>query len=118
METNKKWISYMYLLLSISGAALPTIANIRFVNEYGPGFDIKFFLELAFNNYASQSIAFDLLVLSSAAFVWMFIEQKRLGMKYFWFIALTTFLIAIAFSAPFFLFLRERRLIEIEEENL
>ena len=28
-----------------------------------------------------------------------------------------TFLIAFAFSAPFFLFLRERRIIELEKDN-
>ncbi len=118
MNNYKYWISYLYLLISMAGAILTTISNIKFINEYGPGFDLKSFLALAFNNPASQSLSFDLLVLSSAIFIWMFIESRRLSMKYFWFIVLATFSIAIAFAAPFFLFLRERRIIELEENTL
>ncbi len=118
METKKKWISYLYFIISIAGAILPTIANLEFVKEFGPGFDLKSFIALAFINPASKSLSFDLLVLSSAIFIWMFIESRRLGMKNFWFIILTTFSIAIAFAAPFFLFLRERRLIELEGDTL
>ncbi len=118
MAIQRKWISYLYLLISLLGATLPTIANIRFVKEFGPGFNIKNFIAFAFNNPASQSVSLDLLVLSSAVFIWMFIESKRLGIKYFWVITLTTFSIAIAFAAPFFLYLRERRLIEMEEDLL
>ena len=117
MEINKHLISYLYLLISSLGAILPTIANIEFVKDYGPGFDLKCFLNLAFNNPASQSLSLDLLVVSSTIFIWMFIESKRLKIKHFWFIVLTTFSIAIAFAAPFFLFLRERRLIELEEKG-
>ena len=116
MEIKRKWISYLYLLISMVGAILPTIANIRFVKEFGPGFNIISFIAFAFDNPASQSASLDLLVLASAVFIWMFIESRRLGIKYFWFIALTTFFIAIAFAAPFFLFLRERRLIEMESD--
>ena len=115
MELNKKLISYMYLSLSIAGAILPSKANIKFVQDFGPGFDLNNFIALAFNNPASQSLAFDLLVLSSSVFIWMFVESRRLSMKHFWIITLATFSIAIAFSAPLFLFLRERRLLEINE---
>ncbi len=44
MEVKNKFISYIYILLSIAGAVLPTIANIRFVQDYGPGFDLKVFI--------------------------------------------------------------------------
>ena len=115
MELTQKWISYLYLLLSILGGILTAIANFRFVKDYGPGFDVKLFIASAFNNPASQSLSLDLLVLSSAVFIWMLIEKRRLEIKHFWFIVLTTFSIAIAFSGPFFLFLRERRLIELDK---
>ena len=48
----------------MAGAILPTIANINFAKEYGSGFDLKNFIALAFNNPASQSLSFDLLILS------------------------------------------------------
>ena len=54
-------------------------------------------------------------VLFLLSFIWMFIESRRLSMRHFWIIILATFSIAIAFSAPLFLFLRERRLLEINE---
>ncbi len=117
MEINKKLISYLYLLFSILGAILTTKSNIKFVADYGPGFDLNNFIALAFNNPASQSLSFDLLILSSTVFVWMFIEKRRLGIKHFWIVVITTFSIAIAFAAPFFLFLRERRLIELESNT-
>ncbi len=79
MERKKRWISYLYLVLSIAGAILPTIANIEFVKEFGPGFDFKSFIAFAFINPASKSLSFDLLILSSAVFIWMFIESRRLG---------------------------------------
>ena len=104
-------------MIGIAGAAFTTVSNIEFVKDYGPGFDVVKFLELATNNPASQSLSFDLLFVASAIFIWMFIESRRLSMRHFWIIILATFSIAIAFSAPLFLFLRERRLLEINEEN-
>ena len=44
-------------------------------------------------------------------------ESKKLNMKNMWVVYIGTFLIAFAFSAPFFLFLRERRIIELEKIN-
>jgi len=38
-------------------------------------------------------------------------------MKNMWVVYIGTFLIAFAFSAPYFLFLRERRIIELEKIN-
>ena len=102
-------------MIGIAGAAFTTVSNIEFVKAYGPGFDLIKFFELANNNPASQSLSFDLLFVASAIFIWMFVESRRLGMRHFWIITLATFSIAIAFSAPLFLFLRERRLLEINE---
>ncbi len=113
MKLNFNWVSYFYLLISMVGAAFTSSANYQFMRHYGPGFDITKFLNLATNNPASQSLSYDLLFVSTAVFVWMAIESRRLSMKHFWIVVLGTFTIAIAFAAPFFLFLRERRLNEI-----
>ena len=109
-----KWLKWVYLLLAILGAILPTLANIEFAKSYGPSFDIQLFIELANNNPASQSLSRDLLIGSTAVFVWIISESKRLQMKNLWVVILTTFTIAFAFSAPLFLYLRELR---IEEMN-
>ena len=116
LKNNKKALSYLYLFLSILGAILPMMANFDFAIEYGNSFDIKNFISLANANPAAQSISRDLLVGASAVFIWIVNESKKLNIKNMWIVYIGTFLIAFAFSAPFFLFLRERRIIEIEKK--
>ncbi|MBO6960810.1 MAG: DUF2834 domain-containing protein [Prochlorococcus marinus CUG1438] len=115
LKDNKQILSYLYLFISIFGAVLPMMANFEFAMEYGNSFDINKFIALANVNPAAQSVARDLLVGASAIFLWMVNESKKLNMKNMWIVYLGTFLIAFAFSAPFFLFLRERRIIELEK---
>ena len=116
LKDNKQILSYIYLFLSVIGAILPMIANFDFAMEYGNSFDIKNFISLANANPAAQSISRDLLVGATAVFIWIVNESKKLNIKNMWVVYIGTFLIAFAFSAPFFLFLRERRIIEIEKK--
>ncbi len=113
LKDNRQKLSYLYLFLSILGAILPMMANYDFAIEYGNSFDIKNFISLANANPAAQSISRDLLVGATAVFIWIVNESKKLHIKNMWVVYIGTFLIAFAFSAPFFLFLRERRIIEI-----
>ncbi len=115
---SKHLLSYVYIILAILGGVLPTLANIDFVNQYGQSFDIALFIELANSNPASESLSRDLLIGASAIMIWIFTESKRLKMKNMWIVYLTTFTIAFAFAAPLFLFLRERRMLEIEKSAL
>ena len=116
LKDNKKLLSNIYLFLSILGAILPMMANFDFAMEYGNSFDIKNFISLANANPAAQSISRDLLIGASAVFIWIVNESRKLNVKNMWIVYIGTFLIAFAFSAPFFLFLRERRIIEIENK--
>ncbi len=104
-------------MLAISGAVLPTLANIQFISDYGPTFDIKLFIDLANSNPAAQSLSRDLIISASSVTIWFFVESRRLQMKNLWIVVLSSFVIAFAFAAPFFLFLRERRLIEMSSES-
>ena len=113
LKDNKYILSYLYLLLSILGAILPMISNFNFAMEYGASFDINQFIQLANANPAAESISRDLLIGASAVFIWIVNESRKLNMKNMWIVYVGTFLIAFAFSAPFFLFLRERRIIEM-----
>ena len=115
LKDNKKKLSYLYLFLSILGAILPMMANFDFAKEYGNSFDINNFIALANANPAAQSISRDLLVGASAVFIWIVNESKKLQIKNMWIVYFGTFIIAFAFAAPFFLFLRERRIIELEK---
>ncbi len=113
-----KWLKWIYLLLAILGAVLPTMANIEFAKSYGPAFDIQLFIELANSNPASQSLSRDLFIGSTAVFIWIISESKRLEMKNLWIVILTTFTIAFAFSAPLFLYLRELRFEEMNRNKI
>ena len=116
LKDNKQILSYIYLFLAIVGAILTMMANLDFAMEYGNSFDIMNFISLANANPAAESISRDLLVGASAVFIWIVNESKKLNIKNMWGVYFGTFLIAFAFSAPFFLFLRERRIIEIENK--
>ena len=113
LKDNKYILSYLYLFLSILGAILPMISNFNFAMEYGTSFDINQFIQLANANPAAESISRDLLIGASAVFIWIVNESRKLNMKNMWIVYAGTFLIAFAFSAPFFLFLRERRILEM-----
>ena len=117
LKKNKYKLSYLYLVLAIFGAILPMISNYNFAVEYGSNFDIVKFIKLASINPAAESISRDLFIGASAVFIWIINESKKLNIKNMWIVYVGTFLIAFAFSAPFFLFLRERRLIEMSENN-
>ena len=44
MINQIKWLKWVYLLLAILGAVLPTLANIEFAKIYGHSFDIQLFI--------------------------------------------------------------------------
>ena len=110
-------LSWIYLIFAFLGAVLPTLANVDFMQQFGPAFDINLFVKLSNANPAAQSLSRDLLIAASSITVWIIIESKRLGMKYLWLVLLSSITIAFAFAAPLFLCLRERRLIEIYNLN-
>ena len=107
------WLAWIYLALAIAGGVLPWMANIAFMQEYGSAFDLKVFINLANANPAAQSLSRDLLVGAAAVTTWMIVESRRLGMRHLWLVLLSSVTVAFAFAAPFFLFLRERRLAEL-----
>ena len=117
MKLPGNWQGYLYLSFAIFGAILPTLSNIEFMKEYGAAFDIQNFVRLANINSAAQSLSRDLFIGAGAIMVWMINESRRLKIKNFWFIILTTFTIAFAFATPFFLFMREQRLLELKDNH-
>ncbi len=114
MINYRKLLCWLYLTLALLGAIFPTLSNIEFVTLYGPGFDLVRFVELANINPAAQSLSRDLIIGASSFTIWLFVESRRLEMRNLWIVILSMFLIAFACAAPLFLYLRERRLIEID----
>lgn len=107
------WLAWLYLALAVAGGVLPWLANLDYMQQYGSSFDIGLFVQLANANPAAQSLSRDLLIGASTITVWMVVESRRLRMRHLWIVLLSSVTIAFAFAAPFFLFLRERRLAEL-----
>ena len=114
---TRNLLSFVYLAFAIAGAVFPTLSNFHFAQEYGPGFDFIRFIQLANANFAAESLSRDLLIGSGAVILWIITEAKRLKIRNLWIVFLGTFLVAFAFAAPLFLFLRERRIIELQNEG-
>jgi len=110
-------LSWLYLALAIAGAILPWLANWQFIQTYGAAFDLGLFVQLANANPPAQSLSRDLLIGASAVTIWMVSEARRLRMRGLSWVLLSCVTVAFAFGAPLFLYLRERRLREMAEEN-
>lgn len=117
MASPSPWLAWLYLVLAVAGGVLPWMANLDFMKTYGASFDLSVFVDLANANPAAQSLSRDLLVGASAITVWIVVESRRLQMRHLWIVLLSSVTIAFAFAAPFFLFLRERRLAELARER-
>lgn len=107
----------LYLLLSGLGAVLPWLANLDFMQQHGSGFDLGLFISLANANPAAQSLSRDLLISSSAVTIWIVVEARRLKMRGLLATLGLCFGVAFACGAPFFLYLRERRLQELSRSG-
>ncbi len=75
------------------------------------------FIQDAQINFAGKSFGADLTVVVFAFFVFLVTESLRLNIKYWWWLIPMTFLIAVAFTFPLFLYFRQRKLEEISIKN-
>ena len=107
------WIRTVYLVLAGAGAVLPWLANLEFMQQHGSSFDLGLFVQLANANPAAASLSRDLAVAAFAVTIWMVIEARRLGIKGLGWVLLSCVTVAFAFGCPLFLYLRERRLVEL-----
>ena len=111
--SDKNPIAWFYLTLAIVGAVLTWQANLAFMQAHGKAFDLGLFVRLANANPAAQSLSRDLAVAATAFTVWMVAESRRLAMKGLPWVLLICVTIAFACGGPLFLYLRERRLMEM-----
>ncbi len=107
------WLRWVYLALAIAGAILPWLANLDYMREYGPSFDLVQFIQLANANAAAASLSRDLAIGATAVLIWIIHESRRLQMRGLPWVILACLTLAFACGAPLFLYLRERRLAEL-----
>ena len=97
---------YIFLIISIIGICYTWFYNIQYFMTYEEASLVHFF-ELAQSNFAGKSFGADLTVVVLTFFVWFIPDARKLKVKAWWVIIPLTFLIAVAFSFPFYLYLRE-----------
>lgn len=95
-----------YLFLAVVGLVGTWWFNLRFGAEGGG----QGYLQGWFANAASASAAVDVIVTAVVACVFYVVEGRRLGMRRAWVLVPLTFLLALAFTFPLFLALRENAL--------
>ena len=104
-----------YLTLSVLGAALTWKHNIEWMKTLdATGLDtLAQFWTDAFATPVSASLAWDVVIVATAGFVFVLTESLRLKMRW-WPLAYVVLAngIAAAFAFPLFLFFRERKLLE------
>lgn len=110
-------LGWLYLGLAIAGGVLPWLANLAFLREHGPQFDLRLFVGMANANPAAQSLSRDLAIGATAVTIWMVSEARRIRLRGLPWVLLSCITIAFAFGAPLFLHLRERRLRELERNG-
>ncbi len=102
-------IMYVYLGLCVLGFFIPWYYNLQFMMT-GETFTPQKFIAAGMVSPLASSLTTDFMICASAFSTFIIIESRRLKMKNMWIIYISTFLIAIAFAAPLFLFMRERKL--------
>lgn len=108
-----------YLLLAIIGLVMTGYYNFQFVAESGGSFSIAEFIAAGASNSASASLSWDLAIACIAGLIWMFMESRRLGLRFFWLYAILAFTVAYAFAFPLFLFVRQGKIDNIDApENI
>ena len=107
---------YVYLILAVLGLIGTWYFNIQYTLATEGGNFFQFFADAAIND-AGRSISIDIAVVCIVFFVWYIPEARRLKMKGWWVFIPVTFLIALAFAFPLFMFFRERKMEQIAVEN-
>ena len=102
-------IKHLYLALAILGVCYTWYYNIQyFQTSDNPSF-LNFFAE-AKSNFAGKSLSADLLVVVFTFFAFYIPDAIKLKIKYWWILVPLTFIIAVAFTFPFYLYIREIKL--------
>lgn len=100
---------YLYLAIAILGLISTGYYNLQFF-QTETDTSITNFIRLATTTFPAQSISVDILVVVLTFFAWYIPEAIRLKMKHWWVFIVLTFMVAIAFAFPLFLYFRERKM--------
>ena len=99
----------IYLLLTILGVCYTWYFNIQFYLTEEDTSLLNYIAQTK-TTLPARSFSADLLVVIFTFFVWYINESIKLKIKNWWILIPLTFLVAIAFTFPLFLYFRESKL--------
>ncbi|WP_299621584.1 DUF2834 domain-containing protein [uncultured Tenacibaculum sp.] len=102
-------LKYLYLFLAILGMCYTWYYNIQYFQTANDPSFLNFFAD-AKVNFAGKSLSADLLVVALAFFAFYIPDAIKLKIKYWWILIPLTFIIAVAFTFPLYLYLRTNAL--------
>lgn len=102
-------LQFIYGLCAVAGFIATMYFNILFIIEH-QGFSAYQYIAENYVNYASSSIMNDIWVILVTFIIWSYKEARRLSMSNWWMYVLASCGIALAFSFPLFLYMRERQM--------
>lgn len=107
---------YIFLLLAILGVCYTWYFNIQFyITEENTS--ILNYIAQTKTTFPAQSYGADLLVVVVVFFVWYIPEAIKLKIKYWWILIPLTFLVAIAFTFPMYLYMRQHKLDQLNAQQ-
>jgi hypothetical protein len=107
------FLTCLYGLLALAGAAITWYFNIRFAIDAGGTFSLAAFIQQGVANPAAASLTSDVALGAAAFLLWLPFEARRLMMRRWWVYAVLTLCVAFSCAFPLFLLMRERRLQQI-----
>ncbi|WP_299708934.1 DUF2834 domain-containing protein [uncultured Tenacibaculum sp.] len=102
-------LKYLYLFLAILGMCYTWYYNIQYFQTANDPSFLNFFAD-AKVNFAGKSLNADLLVVVLTFFAFYIPDAIKLKIKYWWILIPLTFIIAVAFTFPLYLYLRTNAL--------
>ena len=106
MDKRNPGAFWVYLAVAAIGLAGTAWFNVRSMLEPSG----QSFLSAWFATPAVSSLTVDLLATASAASIFMVLEGRRTGVRWYWIYVIGSFVTAVGFTFPLFLAARERRL--------
>jgi len=101
-------LQVFYLIFCILGTGLAFAQTLPFLFEQG--FNFQIFVEQLFTNNISALFGWDVIVAELVLWTFIMWEGSRLGMKHLW-VYFASSLIGVSTGLPFFLLMRQRRLV-------
>jgi hypothetical protein len=109
MNIKDKLICASYTLIALVALLATWLNNLAFMAQPSNASFLDFF-RAVYVNAAAASFTNDLILVALAACIFMAIEGKRVGIRYFWLYIIMSAIIAVSVTFPLFLLARHMKI--------